>query len=104
MRKCRRLTRSYNSQLHLCARWLPKVTFCLVDLLRSYSNRSDLLTRLREARDMAGERGLYEHLAPTLAVEARPVKVWRVRDRLTDDDARVLIATGLRYCTHRFMC
>ena len=66
-----------------------------MDLLRRYSNRSDLLIRLRETCQLADEQGFYERLAPALTVSARPVKAWRVRDRLTDDDVQALIADFL---------
>ena len=66
-----------------------------MDLLRRYSNRSDLLARLAEVRRAMAESGAYERQAPTVNVPARPVNTWRVRDRLTDDEVRVLIADYL---------
>jgi hypothetical protein len=66
-----------------------------LDLLQRYSNRPDLLTRLKDVCEMVGEQGCYDHLTPTLTVAARSVKPRRVRDRLTDDEVQALIADYL---------
>ena len=60
-------------------------------LLRRYSNRTDLLIRLREACEMVAG-WTCEQADPYMAVPARRVQVWRVRDRLTDDDLQTLSA------------
>lgn len=66
-----------------------------MDLLRRYSNRSDLLIRLRETCRLAGEQDLHEFQPASLLLPARPVKPWRVRDRLTDDEVQALCADFL---------
>jgi hypothetical protein len=66
-----------------------------VDLVRHYSNRSDLLTRLAEACRLAGDPSSHEHHASDLTVPARPVGTWQIRDRLADTEVEALIADFL---------
>lgn len=67
-----------------------------MDLLRRYSNRADLVARLQEVRGLIGEQDFHESQFTSLInVPARPVRTWRVRDRLTGDDLQVLIADFL---------
>jgi DNA invertase Pin-like site-specific DNA recombinase len=66
-----------------------------VELVRRYSNRADLLERLTEARSRARLRGGEDPDNHQITVSGRTSGVWRVRDRLTDDDVRVLIADFL---------
>lgn len=66
-----------------------------MDLLRGYSNRTDLLIRLREACQQAGEQDFHEVQPADLTVPARPVQTWRVRDRLTDEEVQTLFADFL---------
>ena len=56
-----------------------------MELVRRYSNRTDLLERLAEVR-------LDGH---ALTSAGRASGVWRVRDRLTDDEVERLIADFL---------
>jgi hypothetical protein len=66
-----------------------------VDLVRHYSNRSDLLTRLAEACRLAGEPEAHEQRVTDLTVPARPVGAWQIRDRLMDAEVEALIADFL---------
>jgi hypothetical protein len=67
----------------------------MVDLMRRYSNRVDLLARLREACVIVGEQDSPDRPDPALTVPVRPVEPWRVRDRVADSDVQVLIADYL---------
>jgi hypothetical protein len=67
----------------------------LVELVRRYSNRADLLERLTETRSRARLQGGEDPGSHTTTVSGRVSGVWRVRDRLTDDDVLVLIADFL---------
>lgn len=66
-----------------------------MELVRRYSNRADLLERLTEARSRARQRGGEDPDSHPIAVSGRASGVWRVRDRLTEDDVQVLIADFL---------
>lgn len=65
-----------------------------VDLLRSYSNRADLLTRLTDVCKRAGKPDARDD-RDDLTVPTRSVQKRRVRDRLTDADIERLIAEFL---------
>jgi transcriptional regulator of aromatic amino acid metabolism len=67
----------------------------LVELVRRYSNRADLLERLAETRSRVRQRGGEDSDSHQITVSGRTSGVWRVRDRLTDDDVHVLIADFL---------
>jgi DNA invertase Pin-like site-specific DNA recombinase len=66
-----------------------------VELVRRYSNRADLLERLTAARSRVRMRGREDPDSHQITVSGRTSGVWRVRDRLTDDDVHVLIADFL---------
>jgi DNA invertase Pin-like site-specific DNA recombinase len=66
-----------------------------VELVRRYSNRADLLERLTEARSRTRLRGGEDPDSHTITFSGRVSGVWRVRDRLTDDDVLTLIADFL---------
>jgi DNA invertase Pin-like site-specific DNA recombinase len=66
-----------------------------VELVRRYSNRADLQERLAQTLSRARQRGGQELDSRPLTVSGRASGVWRVRDRLTDDDVLVLIADFL---------
>jgi DNA invertase Pin-like site-specific DNA recombinase len=66
-----------------------------VELVRRYSNRADLLERLTQARSRTRQRGGEEPNNHSMIVSGRASGVWRVRDRLTDDDVERLIAEYL---------
>ena len=72
-----------------------------MDLLRRYSNRTDLLARLQEVHGLIREQDFHEFQPASLTVPARPVRAWRVRDRLTSDDVQVLIADFLAGTSER---
>jgi DNA invertase Pin-like site-specific DNA recombinase len=67
----------------------------MVELVRRYSNRADLLERLTEARSRARLRGEEDPDNHPITVSGRVSGVWRVRDRLTDDDVLALLADFL---------
>ena len=66
-----------------------------MELVRRYSNRPDLQERLTEARSRARQRGEREPESQANSATGRAPSVWRVRDRLTDDDVLRLIAEFL---------
>lgn len=66
-----------------------------MELARRYCNRADLLERLTETRSRARQRGGEDLGGHTLTVSGRASGVWRVRDRLADDDVLVLITDFL---------
>lgn len=62
-----------------------------VELVRRYSNRPDLQERLAEAKLRASARAGQEPDSHAVTVGGRAPGVWRVQDRLTDDDVQRLI-------------
>lgn len=66
-----------------------------MELVRRYSNRADLHERLAAARFMTRQRGRQELDDHAASVSGRTSGVWRVRDRLTDDDVQTLITEFL---------
>jgi DNA invertase Pin-like site-specific DNA recombinase len=64
-----------------------------VELVRRYSNRPDLQERLAEVCRRARED--HDDEDPDMGVRGKTARVWRVRDRLTDDDVQVLAAEFL---------
>ena len=65
-----------------------------MELVRRYSNRADLLERLQRVAVRAGSLGEQAYEDGD-TVRGRTPRVWRVRDRLTDDDINGLIADFL---------
>jgi hypothetical protein len=76
-------------------RKLPLTSSFLVELVRRYSNRADLLERLMDTRSRTRQRGGEDPDSRLVTVSGRTSGVWRVRDRLTDADVHVLIADFL---------
>jgi hypothetical protein len=66
-----------------------------VELVRRYSNRPDLQERLAEVCRKAHEQSDHDDEDPDMGVRGKTARVWRVRDRLTDDDVQVLAAEFL---------
>lgn len=62
-----------------------------MELVRRYSNCSDLQERLQQARLRAGERVSKQQEPDDGSVRGRAAVVWRVRDRLSDDDIAEII-------------
>jgi len=63
-----------------------------VELVRRYSNRSDLQERLAEAHLKAVGQGERQNEPDESSVMGWTSSVWRVRDRLSDEDVSVVIA------------
>lgn len=73
----------------------PLTCLNLVDLIRRYSNRADLQERLGQACLRLNQHD-QELQQPTLdSVSGQSSGVWRVRDRLTEDQVMQLIAEFL---------
>ena len=66
-----------------------------MELVRRYSNRADLQERLAQAQLRARERDGHQSDSHANTLGGRVPGVWRVRDRLTDDDVLGLIAEFL---------
>ena len=62
----------------------------LVELVRRYSNRADLQERLGQALQRAFVRTMPLHTLPGGSVRGREPSVWRLRDRLSDGDVRLI--------------
>ena len=74
-----------------------------MELVRRYSNRADLQERLAEARFRARQRGEQEPDSKVATASGRVPGVWRVRDRLTDDDVQALIGEFLAGTSKRVL-
>ncbi len=74
-----------------------------MELVRRYSNRADLQERLAEARFRARQRGEQEPDNHVVTVSGRASSVWRVQDRLTDDDVQALIGEFLTGTSKRVL-
>ena len=74
-----------------------------VELVRRYSNRADLQQRLAEARSRASQRAGQEPESHASTVSGRVPGVWRVRDRLTDEDVQRLIGEFLAGTSKRVL-
>lgn len=74
-----------------------------MELVRRYSNRADLQERLAEARFRASQRGRQEPDSHAIIVSGRVPGVWRVRDRLSDEDVLALIAEFLAGTSKRML-
>ncbi len=75
----------------------------LVELVRRYSNRADLQERLAEVCRKARERSDHDDEDPDMGVRGQTARVWRVRDRLTDDDVQLLMAEFLAGTSKRVL-
>ena len=76
------------------------MVFCLVELVRRYSNRADLQERLAYARSRVGQDGAQEPESSNTAWGRAP---GMRRNRLTDDDIERLIAEFLAGTTKRVL-
>ncbi len=74
----------------------------LVELVRRYCNRPDLQERLAEVCRKARERSEHDD-DPDMGVRGQTARVWRVRDRLTDDDVQLLAAEFLAGTSKRVL-
>ena len=66
-----------------------------MELVRRYCNRPDLQERLAAARLRASQQGGQTPGSDDATVSGRIPGVWRVRDRLTDEDVQSLISDFL---------
>jgi DNA invertase Pin-like site-specific DNA recombinase len=74
-----------------------------VELVRRYSTRADLQERLAQAELRVRQRDAHEPDSHTNTLGGRVPGVWRVRDRLTDDDVLGLIAEFLAGTSKRVL-
>lgn len=69
----------------------PAGSLAFVELVRRYSNRSDLQERLAGACQRAAGRDDSQQEPDDSAVNGRASGVWRVQDRLSDEDVAEII-------------
>ena len=76
-------------------KWLPNAEQSLgkpVELVRRYSNRADLRKRLRETLQRVTQKQVQDQQVLDMTVSGQASGVWRVRDRLSDEDVDKAIA------------